>query len=562
MKEVVMPKLGLTMTEGTVSKWLKAEGESVKDGEDLFEVETDKLTNTIKATASGTLLKIFVPEGGSAKCLEKVAAIGEPGEQVGDAAPAAAPAAPAEKVAGAEADSVLVLGGGPGGYVAAIRAAQLGAKVTLVERDKIGGTCLNRGCMPTKALLHSAEVYELATHSENIGIIGRDVAVDWAKVQANRQSVSDRLTGGVAALMRANKISVVNGDAVFTGDKTVSVGGKTLTAGKVIIATGSHPITPPIPGVKDSKACIDSTGALTLDHVPESMLVIGGGVIGIELGSVYQRFGTKVTVVEMLPKLLPLMDAELTGMVQAQLEAAGMEILTGSSVVSVADTASGADVKVKTPDGERTISVEKVLVSVGRAPNTEGLGLEKAGIAVENGYIKTNEKLETNIPGVYAIGDCNGKLMLAHAAMAMGEAAAENAMGGSSAFNPDASPSCAYVGPEFACVGLTEERCAELGIECKVGRFPTSANGKSLVVGAVNGMIKVVAGAKYGEILGVHILADRATDLIEEAALAIRLEATLDELVDTIHCHPTVSEALREAALAADKRAVHIPNRR
>ena len=555
MKEVVMPKLGLTMTEGTVSKWLKAEGESVKDGEDLFEVETDKLTNTIKATASGTLLKIFVPEGGSAKCLEKVAAIGEPGEQVGDAAPAAAPAAPAEKSAGAEADSVLVLGGGPGGYVAAIRAAQLGAKVTLVERDKIGGTCLNRGCMPTKALLHSAEVYELATHSENIGIIGRDVAVDWAKVQANRQSVSDRLTGGVAALMRANKISVVNGDAVFTGDKTVSVGGKTLTAGKVIIATGSHPITPPIPGVKDSKACIDSTGALTLDHVPESMLVIGGGVIGIELGSVYQRFGTKVTVVEMLPKLLPLMDAELTGMVQAQLEAAGMEILTGSSVVSVADTASGADVKVKTPAGE-------VLVSVGRAPNTEGLGLEKAGIAVENGYIKTNEKLETNVPGVYAIGDCNGKLMLAHAAMAMGEAAAENAMGGSSTFNPDASPSCAYVGPEFACVGLTEERCAELGIECKVGRFPTSANGKSLVVGAVNGMIKVVAGAKYGEILGVHILADRATDLIEEAALAIRLEATLDELVDTIHCHPTVSEALREAALAADKRAVHIPNRR
>ena len=228
-----MPKLGLTMTEGTVSKWLKAEGESVKDGEDLFEVETDKLTNTIKATASGTLLKIFVPEGGSAKCLEKVAAIGEPGEQVGDAAPAAAPAAPAEKSAGAEADSVLVLGGGPGGYVAAIRAAQLGAKVTLVERDKIGGTCLNRGCMPTKALLHSAEVYELATHSENIGIIGRDVAVDWAKVQANRQSVSDRLTGGVAALMRANKISVVNGDAVFTGAKAVSVGGKTLTAGNI-----------------------------------------------------------------------------------------------------------------------------------------------------------------------------------------------------------------------------------------------------------------------------------------------------------------------------------------
>ncbi len=563
MKDIVMPKLGLTMTEGTVSKWLKAEGDEVKEGEPLFEVETDKLTNTIEASASGTLLKIYVPAGGTAKCLEKVAVIGAAGEAVPDAAPpgAAAPAA-AEKPAEAEANSVLVLGGGPGGYVAAIRAAQLGAKVTLVEKDKIGGTCLNRGCMPTKALLRSAEVYEDATHSENLGIIGRDVAVDWAKVQANRQGVSDKLTGGVRALMRANKITVVDGEAVFTGPKTVKVGDKTLTADKIIIAVGSYPIIPPIPGVKDSKACIDSTGALTLDHIPESLLVIGGGVIGIELGSVYQRFGTKVTVVEMLPKLLPLMDAELTGMVQAQLERAGMEILTDSSVVSVTDTAAGADVKVKTPGGERTISVEKVLVSVGRGPNTASLGLEKAGIRADKGYIQTNEKLETNVPGVYAVGDCNGKLMLAHAAMAMGEAAAENAMGGSSVFNPDMSPSCAYVGPEFACVGLTEERCRELGIECKVGRFPTSANGKSLVMGATDGMIKVVAGAKYGEILGVHILAPHATDLIEEAALAIRLEATLDELVDTIHCHPTVAEGLREAALAADRRAVHIPNKK
>ena len=563
-KEIVMPKLGLTMTEGTVSKWLKQEGDEVKEGEGLFEVETDKLTNTREASASGTLLKIYVPEGGTAKCMEKVAVIGAPGEA---AAGVSAPSAPAEKPAApspaeAEANTVLVIGGGPGGYVAAIRAAQLGAKVTLVERDKIGGTCLNRGCMPTKALLHSAEVYELATHSENIGIIGRDVAVDWAKVQANRQGVSDKLTSGVAALMRANKITVANGEAVFTGPKAVSVGGKSLTADKVIIAAGSYPIIPGIPGVKESKAVIDSTGALTLDHIPESLLVIGGGVIGIELGSVYQRFGTKVTVVEMMPRLLPLMDAELTGMVQAQLEAACMEILTDSSVIAVADTASGADVKVKTPSGERIISAEKVLVSVGRGPNTASLGLDRAGIKTDNGYIVADGHMETNVKGVYAIGDCNGKLMLAHAAMAMGEAAAENAMGGSAEFNPDASPSCAYVGPEFACVGLTEERCRELGIEYKVGRFPTSANGKSLVVGATNGMIKVIAGAKYGEILGVHILADRATDLIEEAALAIRLEATLDELVDTIHCHPTVAEALREAALAADKRAVHIPNKK
>ncbi len=561
MKEIVMPKLGLTMTEGTVAAWHKAEGDAVKEGEPLFDVETDKLTNTIEASASGTLLKIYVPAGGTAKCLEKVAVIGAEGEAV-PAAPAPAAAAAEKPAESAASGSVLVLGGGPGGYVAAIRAAQLGATVTLVERDKIGGTCLNRGCMPTKAMLHSAEVYELATHSENIGILGRDVGVDWAKVQANRQSVSDKLTSGVRALMRANKITVVEGDAAFTGEKTVKVGDKTLTADKIIIAVGSRPAMPPVPGLKDSSAALDSTGALTLDHIPDSLLVIGGGVIGLELGSVYMRFGTKVTVVEMLPKLLPLMDAELTGMVQAQLEAAGMEILLNSSVVSVSDAEGCAQVKVKTPAGERTIAAEKILVSTGRTPNTETLGLESAGVKLEKGYIVTDEHMETSVKGVYAIGDCNGKLMLAHAAMAMGEAAAENAMGGSVTFDPDMSPSCAYVGPEFACVGLTEEQCAERGIEVKVGRFPTSANGKSLVVGAVNGMIKVVAGAKYGEILGVHILADRATDLIEEAALAIKLEATLDELTGTIHCHPTVSEALREAALAADKRAVHIPNKK
>ena len=561
MKNIVMPKLGLTMTEGTVSKWHKAAGDAVKEGEPLFDVETDKLTNTIEASASGTLLKIYVPEGGTAKCLEKVAVIGAEGEAAPEEeAPAAAPAP--EKAAPAEAGSVLVLGGGPGGYVAAIRAAQLGAKVTLVEKQKIGGTCLNRGCMPTKALLHSAEVYELATHSQDIGIIGRDVAVDWAKVQANRQSVSDRLTSGVAALMRANKISVVDGEAVFTGPKTVKVGDKTLAADKIIIAVGSKPAMPPVPGLKGSKAVLDSTGALTLDHIPDSLLVIGGGVIGLELGSVYMRFGSKVTVVEMMDKLLPLMDAELTGIVQAQLQAAGMEILTSSSAVSVKDGPAGAEVTVKTPDGEKVITAEKILVSTGRTPNTEGLGLDKAGVASEKGYITANERMETNVPGVYAVGDCNGKLMLAHAAMAMGEAAAENAMGGDASFYPEQSPSCCYVGPEFACVGLTEADCAARGIEVKVGRFPTSANGKSLVGGHTDGMIKVVAGAKYGEILGVHILAEDATDIIEEAALAIRLEATLDELVDTIHCHPTVSEGLREAALAADKRAVHIPNRR
>ena len=560
-KEVVMPKLGLTMTEGTVEAWLKNEGDEVKEGEKLFSVSTDKLTNDIEATVSGKLLKILVPAGETVACLTPVAVIGAEGESYA-AAPAktAAPAKAEEK--SAEGGGVLVIGGGPGGYVAAIRAAQLGAKVTLAERAEIGGTCLNRGCMPTKALLHSSEVYELATNSVDIGIIGRDVAVDWPRVQATRQSVSDKLTGGVRALMRANKVTVVEGEAKFTGPKTVEVGGKTLNPDKIIIAVGSKPVMPPIPGLKECPACIDSTACLKLDHIPESLVVIGGGVIGVELGSVYRRFGSKVSVLELQDRILPQMDGELAELAAAQLVAEGMDLRTGAKVTRVDTTTNGAAVHAEIGGKDTVFEAEKVLVRVGRSPNLEGLGLDKAGIAVEGGFIKVDKRLETSVPGVFAVGDCSGRLMLAHAAMAMGEAAAENAMGGEAGFNEDMSPACAYVGPEIAGVGYTEERAKELGIEYIVGRFPTSANGRSLVSGCTGGLIKVLAGPKFGEILGVHILAPSATELIEEAALAIRLEATLDELTDTIHCHPTVAEALREAALAAQKRAIHIPNKK
>ncbi|MGN0981799.1 MAG: dihydrolipoyl dehydrogenase [Candidatus Limivicinus sp.] len=562
--EVLMPQLGLTMEEGTVSKWLKHEGDAVKVGDALLEITTDKLTNEVISEHEGVLLKIVAQEEQDVPVKGLLAYIGQPGEAVGGAAPAApaAPAAAAPAAKSAEDTSVLVIGGGPGGYVAAIRAAQLGAKVTLVEKAEMGGTCLNRGCMPTKALLHSAEIYELATKSEEAGIIGKEVLVDWAKVQQNRANVTLKLTSGVSALMKANKIKVLSGEAVFTGPKTVKVGAESITADKIIIAAGSYPIIPGIPGVKESKACIDSTGALTLDHIPESLAVIGGGVIGIELGSVYAAFGTKVTIIEMLPKLLPLMEGELTGMVRKQLEDKGIAIYTETKVLSVSDTANGAIVKAESKDGVHEFAAEKVLVCVGRGPATANLGLAKAGIAEDHGYIQANDRMETNVEGVYAIGDCNGKLQLAHAAMAMGEVAAENALGGNRTFRAEESPSCVYVGPEFAGVGLTEEKAQELGLKYKVGRFPTSGNGKSLVMGHTDGMIKVLAGEEYGEILGVHILAAHATDLIEEAALAIKLEATVDELIETIHCHPTVAEALREGVLAADGRAIHVPNKK
>ena len=565
--EILMPKLGLTMTEGTIDEWKKKVGDSVAKGEILFSVETDKLTNDVEAEADGVLLQILVPAGETVACKTVIGWLGAAGEAVPAAASAsvAAPApalAAAAAPAAAEKNSVLVVGGGPGGYVAAIRAAQLGAKVTLIEKDKVGGTCLNRGCMPTKAMLHTSEIYESATHSADIGIIGADVQVDWEKVQSFRASVVEKLTSGVKALCKANKVKLVEGEAVFTGPKTVQVGADSYTADKVIIAAGSHPIIPSIPGVKESKACIDSTACLSLDHIPESLLVIGGGVIGLELGSVYLRYGAKVTVVEMMPKLLPGMDGELTALLQAKLTGQGMEIYTESTVLKVEDTDKDARITVKCPEGEKVFEAEKVLVAAGRAPETAGLGLEAAGIAAEKGFIKTNEKLETSVPGVYAIGDCTCSLMLAHGAMAMGEVAAANAMGGDRTFSTDECPICAYVGPEFAGVGYTEERAKELGIAYKVGKFPTSGNGRSLVAGHTDGMIKILAGEQYGEILGVHILAPSATELIEEAALAIRLEATLEEFTQTVHCHPTVSEAVREAGLNADGMAIHIPNKK
>lgn len=557
--EVKMPKLGLTMTEGVISEWFKTEGDSVEKGEALFSVTTDKLTNDVAAMDSGVLKKILVQA-------DEEAAVGAP---VAILSAGGAPAAAKPKAETKPADGkthVLVIGGGPGGYVAAIRAAQLGAKVTIVEKDRFGGTCLNRGCIPTKTLMHSAEVYEAATKSQEIGIVGEAVRVDWPQVQARRAAVSEQLVNGVQGLLASGKVTSVIGTAAFSGGKTVTVtapdGSKSeITADKIILATGGKSVIPPIPGLRESAAMLDSTGALTLDHIPASLLVIGGGVIGLELGTVYHRFGTKVTVVEMTDRLLPMMDKELTNMLRKNLEAGGLEILTSAEVKKVEDAEGKAVITISHNGEEKTVRAEKILVAAGRHADLEPLQLSAAGVTAENGVIPVDDRMETAVPGIYAVGDCNGRMQLAHAAMAMGEVAAENAMGQSAVFDPLTNPSLAFVGPEFAGVGMTEEEAKESGIPYKVGRFPTMANGKSLISGHADGMVKVIAGKEYGQILGVHILADRASDLIEEAALALKLEATTDELIGTIHGHPTISESLHEAVLAAEKRAIHMPNR-
>lgn len=571
--EIKMPQLGLTMEEGTVAKWLKQEGDSVKKGDVLLEITTDKLTSEIESEADGVPLKIVAEEGEDVPVKGLLGYIGEAGEQIAQAsAPAAAPAptsapapAPAEaKKAGDT--SVVVVGGGPGGYVAAIRAAQLGGKVTLIEKNKLGGTCLNVGCIPTKVLLHAAEALTEAKHMDNLGIQVSVNGIDWKAVQSRKEAVTNQLVSGVTGLMKANKIRVIEGTASFASKTALEVVKKDGTKenvpfDKVILATGSVPAVPPIPGVKENAACVDSTGALAFDHVPETLLVIGGGVIGMELVTAYSRFGAKVTVVEAMPKLLPMMDGELTAMLRKKMEASGVTILTEAKVQSVEAAPVGAKVQVEVGGKVESFEAEKVLVAVGRRTDTEALGLDKVGIAHDRGRITVNDKMETNVPNIYAIGDCLGKVMLAHVASAQGEVAAENALGETAVYDGKTNPSCVYTDPEFAGVGLTEEKAKEEGIPYQVGKFPLMANGKALIMNGGEGMIKFIIGKEYGEVLGVHILGPRATDLIGECALAIGMEATVDEIYATIHAHPTVTEAVREAALAATKRAIHIPNK-
>ncbi len=579
--ELKMPQLGLTMEEGTVSKWVKHEGDAVKTGEVILEITTDKLTNEVTSEVDGTLLKIVAQEGEDVPVKGTLAWSGQPGEAVGgEAAAPAVPFAPASKDPAAAAataapvkpagdKSVIVIGGGPGGYVAAIRAAQLGAKVTVVEKQYLGGTCLNVGCIPTKCLLHSAELVEdIKNQGKEIGVEVEGVKVNFPQVIAHKNEISKKLTSGVAGLLKMNKVKKVDGEASFTAPGKLSVkkaDGTTeaMTADAIIIATGSVNAIPPIPGIQENPNCIDSTGALSLEALPKSMVVIGGGVIGLELACAYAAFGTKITVVEAMDHMLPMLDGDLTKIGVAHMKKMGMEFHLECPVQSVEASPAGAKVVCKNKAGETvSFEAEKVLVAIGRKANTASLNLDAGGLKNDRGRILVNDRMETNVPGVYAIGDCVfGKAQLAHTASAMGEVAAENIMGIPAEYDEKTNPTCVYIEPEAASVGLTEEQCKAKGISYKVGKFPMSANGKALILNGGEGLVKIIAGTEFGEILGMHIIGPRATDLIAEGALAIGEEMTLDEIISTIHSHPTVTETMREAALQAEKRAIHTSNK-
>ena len=555
---ILMPELSPDAKKYTIVEWHKQENSPVHAGDVIFTAVVGKANVEVECEHDGTLLKIIVTGGKKAKAGQPIAVVGEAGEELPDLS-----AYEQSDLKDEDAISVAIIGGGPGGYVAAIAAAQRGARVTLIEKNKLGGTCLNAGCIPTKSLLHSAEILAQLKTAGIYGVISGEPAFDWNAVLARKDAVTKQLRDGITGLMLQNDIEVLHGEASFSAQKELTVlqgDGQRLTLApdRIIIASGGAPVMPPIPGLRDNPHCIDSTAALSLPEFPKRMAVIGGGVIGIELAFAYAGFGAEVTVLELLPKLLPMMDEELTAHVRQNMEKAGIRFHLETKVAAVHPQENGVQVEAVLPDGSTVmIEADKALFAVGRCPMTEGLNLAAAGIETEHGRILVNKRMCTNVPDVYAIGDCAGRITLAHTASAMGETAAINATGGRSIYRDDVCPACVYVQPEFAGVGLTEQQAIEKGISYKVGRFPMAANGKALISGDTDGLVKVIAEKSSDEILGVHILGPRATDIIAEAALAIRMGATTGQFADTIHAHPTVSECLREAALAVDGRAIH-----
>jgi len=455
---------------------------------------------------------------------------------------------------------LVVVGTGPGGYVSAIRAAQLGLTVATVEDDRPGGVCLNWGCIPTKALLRNAEVVHLFEKAETFGITVQGMQADYASAVQRSRGVADRMAKGVEFLFRKNKITLFPGTGALKSKNVVDVSGKdgtmtTLEAGRaIILATGSEPKS--LPGVAiDEKVVISSNGAVRNEAKPKSIIIIGAGAVGVEFADVYRSYGVEVTLLEALPRIVPIEDEEVSAQLTRSLSRRGITIKTGVKVNAVKP--GGAGVVVDT-DGGR-FEAEQVLMAVGRGARTKGVGLEALGVAMERGFVKASPTMETSVKGVYAIGDMAGPPLLAHKAMAEGVVAAE-AIAGKHPRPVDYGtvPTCTYCRPEVAWIRLAEGKAKDGGREVAIGTFPFTANGKAVALGETEGFVKVIADKKTGEILGVHIIGPEATEMIHEFAVGRTLEATVDEIMHTIHAHPTLSEAALEATLAALGQAIHI----
>lgn len=576
--EVIMPKAGSEMVEGEIVKWFKQEGEEVKAGEPLLEIVTDKVNMEVEAEASGVLLKILAQAGEVVPVVSTIAWIGNPGEAIPEATGAApAPAvseevvkevlpaslakpqaeAPVKRERQGEYD-VVVIGGGPAGYVAAIKAAQLGGKVALVEKSVLGGTCLNRGCIPTKTYLHNAEIIHKIKEasSRGINLVNDAFNVDMPATVAVKNKVVKTLTGGVSGLLKSYGVKVFEGEGKVTKDKKVVVNGsEVIDADRIILAGGSKVGRINLPGI-DSPRVLTSDEILDLEELPARMAIIGGGVIGSELGQAFAAFGTKVTIVEAADRIIANMDKDASAILEKRFKKEGITILTSSKLTEIVD--KGKEVVVKV-EGQEDLVVDYVLLSIGRLPDLSAV--EDLDIELDRGRIKINDYMETSIPGIYAPGDINGIKMLAHAAFKMGEIAAENAMGHHKKVDLKATPAAIYTFPEIASVGLTEDQAKEK-YDIKVGRFNFGANGRALASNEAEGFVKVIMDTKYHEILGVHIVGPVAAEIINEASTLIQTEMTIDDVMDIIHGHPTYSEALYEACADCIDMCIHAPKKR
>jgi dihydrolipoamide dehydrogenase len=461
-----------------------------------------------------------------------------------------------------DAFDLVVVGGGPAGYVGAIRAAQLGLRTALVERDKVGGTCLHVGCIPTKVLLHTAELLEDVRAGSEFGIVVEGARLDMPQLRRRKDRVVTTNFRGVEYLMRKHNITVVAGDGSLLDPTHVRVTGGNgvatdLTAGAVLLATGSRPRS--LPGVTiDNERVLDSTGALNLAEVPGSIAIIGAGAVGAEFASMYAAFGAHVTLIEYLPSVLPFEDEEVAAVLAKALGRRGVTIKTGTAVTAVRSNGGAVTVTLRAGDNEETISAEYALVAVGRAPLTDGLGLEAVGLTVERGALPVDARMRTSVDGIYAAGDMIGGLLLAHVASAEATVAVEAIAGQAPAvLDPLLMPRATYSIPQVASVGLTERQAREQGRDVSVGRFQFMANARATILNHRDGLIKIVADRELGEILGVHLAGPQVTELLPEGVLGRSLEATVLEIGQAVHAHPTLSEAMREAALAALGRAIH-----
>jgi len=458
----------------------------------------------------------------------------------------------------------LVIGAGPGGYVAGIRLGQLKVKSMVVEKANAGGVCLNVGCIPSKALITASKYYDKLKHGADMGLLADNVRVDMAKMQSWKGEVVSKLTGGVKQLLKGNGCDYRSGTAKIVAPRTVEISdGKTtttVTADHIVVATGSRPIE--IPGFAfDGKRVVDSTGALAFSEVPQRLTVIGGGYIGIEIGTLYAKLGAKVTVVEALPSILAGTDPEIAQLVARKLKKLGVEIVTGAKAKSWAEKGSHALVTVDVGDKPATIEADKILVAVGRRPNFEGLGLEALGVKIERGFVPVDRSMRTNVAGIYAIGDLVGQPMLAHKASREAEVVAEVIAGHRAEMDIRCIPAVIFSDPEVASAGISADEAEKLGRKIKVGKFPFAALGRAIANADTDGFVKVVIDATTKEVLGIHVVGNGASDIIAEAALAIEMGALADDLSLTIHAHPTLSEAIMEAAKASLGEAIHIMNR-